>query len=165
MGVKIVKKILLACFMCLSSNLFAFCDKDIAIDSVVVKVTNATGADCVLKKSIPTDGYISDPIILPDAILDKQTIAITMKPYSDQRTSTLCGYKRKSIMLAYRCGEDRSVTFFTDIMPFQGRLLSGGRIIRANQIHADIKEEDNESGRFKNHSPVMLKWTLFSKSF
>jgi hypothetical protein len=164
-GVKILKKILLTCFMCLSSNLFALCDKNEVIDSLVVKITNATGADCVLEKNIATNGYISDPILFPEALLDKQTVVITMKPYFDQRTSTMCGYRRKSILLAYRCGEDRSATFFTDTIPFQGMLETDATIIRANKLALVFKETYNESGRFQNNAPVMVEWTLLGKSF
>lgn len=162
-GVNVLKKILFAGFMCLASNCMAFCDQNAIADSVIVQVTNATGSDCVLEKAIATYGHISEPTLLPDAILNGQTLSFTLKPDSEQSSSTLCGYKRKALLLAYSCGENRSAKFLTDVWPFQGMLDVLPRNIRAEKIHLDFKIH-NESGRYKNNSPVTVQWTLFGSS-
>ena len=145
LGDAILKKILLGFLMIFSSVVFAY------NNSVVVKITNATGTDCVLERQTAIYGYVSDPITVPNAIFSDQTIVFRMQ--SDDS-------KRKSILLTYACGENRMASFLTDITPFQGMLVSDGYILKANKIVLQLSEEHNETGKFGDKSPIEVYWRL-----
>ena len=140
-----MNKILSTGLLLFSTAIFAYSN------TVVVKITNATGTDCVLEKQIVTYGYVSDPLTIPDAIFSDQTMTFTMRSYDDHR---------KSILLAYACGENRTATIYTDISNFQGMLVSDGYVIKSDKIHLYFTEEHNETGRFYDKSPIVVSWRL-----
>lgn len=140
-----MKKFLSTSLLLFSTAIFAY------NHTVGVKITNATGTDCVLEKQIVTHGYISDPLTIPDAIFSDQTMTFTMRSYDGHR---------KSILLAYACGENRTATIYTDINHFQGMSLSDGYAIKSNKIHLYFTEEHNETGRFYDNSPIVVSWRL-----
>ena len=144
-GDVILKKILFSCLMLFSS--FIFADNNPAI----VKITNATGTDCVLEKQTVIYGYVSDPTTIPNAIFSDQTIVFTLKSNEG---------KRKSILLTYACGDNRTATFFTDITPFQGMLVSNVYELKSNKIHLYFSEERNQTGHIYDKSPVEVHWRL-----
>ncbi len=62
--------------------------------------------------------------------------------------------RRKSILLAYACGENRTASFFTDITPFQGMLVSDGYVLKANKINLYFSEKQNDTGHMADKSPI-----------
>ena len=118
-----------------------------------ITVTNATGTDCVLTNQIPVFGFLSDPTVLPTALFKDQTITINMR--SDEKNR-----HRKSLLLSYECGENMTATFFTDITPFQGMLVSDGYTLKNNKMQLYFSESQNDTGRFYNKSPLKVHWHL-----
>ena len=119
---------------------------------VTVNITNATGTDCVLEKQTVLYGYISDPITIPNVIFSDQSIEFTMKSNKN---------KRKSILLAYACGDDRSATFFTDITYVQHQSFSKGFGLKSHKIHLYFTEERNKThNNIYDTSPVKVNWRL-----
>lgn len=145
MGDMILKHILIFFFILFSSTIYA------NNNSVIVRITNATGADCVLEKQLALFGYVDENGSIPNAILSDQTIVFTMK--SDEG-------RRNAILLSYACDDNRSITFFTDITPFQGMLVSDGFVVKASKIYTTFAEEHNETGRMSDSSPIEVHWRL-----
>lgn len=121
-------------------------------NDVQIKITNATGSDCILKKQLSLYGDLVQPSDLSMDILRDQSIMFTMKSDTDSN--------RKAILLAYDCNDDFSATFLTDVAPFQGMLVSSSRVLNAQKIHLYFTEDYNESGQMYNHSPIKVSWRL-----
>ena len=68
--------------------------------------------------------------------------------------------RRKSILLAYACGENRTASFFTDITPFQGIQVSDGYVLKANKINLYFSEKHNDTGHMADKSPIEVLWRL-----
>lgn len=140
------KKILILCSLLCSPVVLA------KSNDVILNITNATGTDCVLKKHLQLYGDAVDPIEFPTSIFSDQTIAITMKSNVDTN--------RKSILLAYECGDEFSATFLTDISPFQGMFVSDGYVLKSNKMHLYFSEDHNRTGHMSDSSPVKVSWRL-----
>lgn len=144
-GDAILKKILFGFLMLFSSVIFA------KNNPVIVKITNATGTDCVLEKQTALYGYVSDPTTVPHAIFSDQTIVFRMQSEEG---------RRKLILLTYTCGDNGIASFFTDITPFQGMFLSHGYVLKTNKIHLYFSEEHNDTGHIADNSPIVVQWRL-----
>ena len=129
-----------------SSTLYAY------NNPAIVRITNATGTDCVLEKHIPLYGVLAENESIPNVIFSDQTIVFTIKPNEEER--------RKAVLLSYACGDNRSITIFTDITSFQGMFISDGYVLKTNQIHTTFSEEHNETGHSGDKSAIEVHWRL-----
>ena len=118
-----------------------------------ISITNTTGTDCILKKKVPIYGYIVNPLDIPNVLFKDQTMIFNLNSKGDHRY-------RKSLLLSYECGEGLNATFFTDISPFQGMLVSDGYILKREKMNLSFAENHNLSGRFSDHSAVTVSWRL-----
>ena len=124
-----MKKILLSCFLLLSTPILAE-----SVDQFLIKISNAMPTDCTLKDQVILFGHVSD--------------------------HTTTSGRRKSILLAYACGDNRTASFFTDITPFQGMLVSDGYVLKANKINLYFSEKHNDTGHMADKSPIEVLWRL-----
>lgn len=105
------------------------------------------------EKKVPIYGYIVNPLDIPNVLFKDQTMIFNLNSKSDHRY-------RKSLLLSYECGEGLNATFFTDISPFQGMLVSDGYILKREKMNLSFAENHNLSGRFSDHSAVTVNWRL-----
>ena len=69
-----MKTILLCCLLFFSTSIWAADESD----RVVIKISNDTGSDCILKKQAVINGKISDAITFQKEIFRDQTITFSM---------------------------------------------------------------------------------------
>ena len=105
-----------------------------SVDQFLIKISNAMPTDCTLKDQVILFGHVSDH-------------------------ATTSG-RRKSILLAYACGDNPTAIFFTDITPFQGMLVSDGYVLKANKINLYFSEKQNDTGHMADKSPIEVLWRL-----
>ena len=129
-----MKTILLYCLLFFSTNIWAEDESD----RVVIKISNDTGSDCILKKQAVINGKLSDPIAFQTVIFRDQTMTFSMD-------SAGILTRRKAIVLSYACGEEQDVTIFTDISRYDGMFLTTGHRLYAKHIYARFIEEHNRS--------------------
>lgn len=144
-----MKKILLICLLLCSTPLLAYDDR------VIVTITNATDADCVLKEKTLLYGQIFDDSPLPDAIFRDQTIVFRMHSSTPLRFGA-----RKDIMflLTYHCADNQEATLFSHIFPFQDSFFAEPHMSSsetATQMHA--------KSELISTYPLQVHWTLTKK--
>lgn len=141
-----MKKILLLCLWFFSTPLLAYQDE------AIIKITNATDADCVLTKKTLLYGYITNDSQLPDAIFRDQTIEFKMRSGEPLRFGVR---KDKMLLLTYHCADNQEATLYANISPFQETLFSFPQISTSGtQKHMKIETKTFDT------EPLQVHWTL-----
>ncbi|MCX7091538.1 MAG: hypothetical protein NTU48_08825 [Legionellales bacterium] len=148
-----MKTILLCCLLFFSTSIWAEDESD----RVVIKISNDTGSDCVLKKQAVLNGQISNSISFQKEIFRGQTMEFSM---SSEGKYT----RRKAIVLSYACGEEQDVTIFTDINRYDRMFLTEGYMLNAKHIYARFVEEHNRSWSASDQSFIILHWIFYRSS-
>lgn len=150
-----MKSFILSCLLLLT-NFSCFAYYTHKADTVIMKISNDTGYDCVATKYFVLNGRISDRIYFQEVILRDQTMTFSMNSEGDQT-------ERKAIVIGYKCGDDQNVTFLTDVNEADEMYVTYGRVISSQHIHAHFEEEYNKSWYY-DASPIVLHWTFYRSS-
>ncbi len=121
-------------------------------DRVMITITNATDADCVLTNKTFLYGQVFDDSPLPDTIFRDQTIVFKMHSSVPLRFGA-----RKDIMflLTYHCADKQEATLFSNISPFQDSFFTTPQIsTSATQTQMQAKAEQIST------YPLHVHWTL-----
>ncbi|MBP6919088.1 MAG: hypothetical protein KBB94_09245 [Legionellaceae bacterium] len=142
-----MKKILLVCFLLCSSPLLAYDDQ------AIIKITNATDADCVLTKKTLLYGQISEGSQLPDVIFRDQTLEFSMRSDAQLRFGVR---KDKMLLLTYHCADNQEATLFTSISPFQDSFVTSPEMRTAVSSQKNMQAKAEHITTF----PLQVHWTL-----